>query len=68
MFIIDVATPRESVDKKAEKISKYQDIVLKISRMLNTQKTRGIPNVIGDLETESLLTECLVITRKGVRM
>ena len=36
--------------------------------MLNTQKTRGIPNVIGALETESLLTECLVITRKGVRM
>ena len=33
MFIIDVATPRESVDKKAEKISKYQELSLKISWM-----------------------------------
>ena len=56
-FIIDVAIPRDFHvrDKNAEKISKYQDLALEISRMWNT-RTRVI-GVIGALGVESLLTE-----------
>ena len=56
-------------DKQAEKISKYQDLALEISRMWKT-RTRMIPIVIGALGAVSLLTEYLalmeeIMTRKG---
>ena len=47
-------------DKVADKILKYQDLALKISRMWNT-KPRVIPKVIGALGAEFLLTENLAL-------
>ena len=47
-------------DKEAEKISKYQDLALKISRMWNT-RTRMISIVIGALRAECLITEYLAL-------
>ena len=68
VFVVDVANHGDFrvKDKELEKMEKYQDLVIEVQRMWDTE-AKVIPIVIGALGAENNLTDYLALLRVQTR-